>query len=189
MRKIIVFNMVSLDGYFADSNGNIGWHTVDDEFNDYAISTFDGLDTILFGRETYQLFESHWPAALTDPNTSDKDRVIANMINNASKVVLTKTLDTVPWKNSRIMRDITLEEITELKSAPGKDIVIYGSGSVVNQLTSIRQIDEYRLMVAPVILGKGRQMFDDVPQTDLQLKSARTFEGTGNVLLTYTPAQ
>jgi dihydrofolate reductase len=188
-RKIIVSEMVTLDGFFAGPNGEIDWHIVDEEFNQYAIDLLNTIDTILFGRVTYQLFESYWPAAATNPSTSKSDLEIAHQINNMTKVVFSRTLDRVEWKNARLLKEIIPEEIVEMKHQPGKDMVIYGSGSIVSTLMNLGLIDEYRIMVNPVILGNGKPLFKGLKdELNLRLLETKTF-GSGNVLLCYRPAK
>ena len=186
MRKIIMFNMVSVDGYFAGIDGNIDWHVVDDEFNKYAVETLKNIDTILFGRVTYQLFESFWPKALKDSKTGPEDRIIAQAIQDAKKIVFSTTLDKVTWDNAELHKFIVPEDIKKLKAEPGKGIIIYGSGMIIRELTNLGLIDEYRLMIAPVILGKGKSLFKDVNQKKLNLLEAKEFKSSDNVLLTYS---
>ena len=133
-RKIIVSEMVSLDSFFAGPNGEIDWHIVDEEFNQYAIDLLSTVDTILFGRKTYQLFESYWPAAATNPSTSKSDLEIAHQINNMNKIVFSRTLERVEWKNARLFNEIIPEVVVKMKQQPGKNMVIYGSGSIVSAL-------------------------------------------------------
>jgi len=111
MRKIIVFNMLSVDGFFAGVDGNLDWHNVDDEFNKFAIKQMREFHTILFGRTTYQMFESFWPVALKDPNTSEDNRKVAQIINDIEKIVFSSTLEKVTWNNSKILKNIDSEEI------------------------------------------------------------------------------
>jgi dihydrofolate reductase len=185
MRKIVMFNLVSVDGFFAGTDGNIDWHVVDEEFNQAAVAMIQRFDTILFGRTTYQLFESYWPHAASDPATSKEDRIIADKINDMAKMVFSKTLDTVTWANAKLFHELVPEEIKEMKHQPGRDIVIYGSGTIVQQLTNLGLLDEYQLLVNPVILGNGKPLFKDVQGTlNLQLLSTKQFR-SGNVLLTY----
>lgn len=189
MRKVIVFNLISLDGYFADSNGDIDWHVVDDEFNKAAVEMIKAYDTILFGRVTYQLFESYWPGAAKDLKTSKEDRIIADKINEMKKVVFSKTFKKVTWENSKLFKDNLEKEVRKLKKGKGKNIVIYGSGTIVQQLTNAGLIDEYRLMVNPVILGNGKPMFKDLHDSlKLKLLRTKTFK-SGNVLLYYEPVK
>lgn len=187
MRKIIVSEMISVDGFFADEKGGIDWHVVEDEFNNYAISLLKEIDTLLFGRVTYELFESYWPAAEKDPNTSSDDLSIAHSINVAKKIVYSKTLSSVGWNNVELKKDISIEEVKKLKHQAGKDIVVYGSGTIVTQLADAGLIDEYRFFVAPVALGKGKTLFKDLKDwLKLTLIETQTFK-SGVVVLRYSP--
>ncbi len=186
MRKVVMFNLVSVDGFFAGPDGNIDWHVVDAEFNRAAVDMIKPFDTIVFGRVTYQLFEGYWPNAATDPATSREDRIIAERINEMAKVVFSKTLTTVAWKNTRLLHEIAPDEIAKWKQEAGKDMVIYGSGTIVRQLTDLGLIDEYQILVNPVVLGQGKLLFADAKSVKLQLRDAKPFR-SGNVLLTYQP--
>lgn len=187
MRKIIVSEMVSVDGFFAGPNGEIDWHVVDEEFNQYAIDLLNTLDTILFGRVTYQLFESYWPVAAKDPATSKNDLIIANKINAINKVVFSKTLEKVGWNNVKLVREVIRDDILKMKQQPGKNMVIYGSGSIVSEFAKLGLIDEYRFFVAPVVLGEGKSLFKGL-KDKLKLKLIETRRFTnGNVLLRYEP--
>ncbi len=184
MRKLIVFNLISLDGFFAGVDGNIDWHMVDDEFNKFAAEQTSNFGTIIFGNTTYTLFEEYWPKALIDPATSADDRKIAQIIDDIDKIVFSKTRDKTTWRNSKLLNDIVPGEINKLKEEDGKDMVIFGSGTIVEQMANLDLIDEYRLLVNPVILGQGKPMFKNVNQKQLELINTRRF-ANGNVLLTY----
>jgi len=184
MRKIVVFNLVSLDGFFAGEDGNIDWHRVDDEFNKFAIDQTSEFSSFLFGRVTYELFEGFWPRALKDPKTSEDDRKIAKILEDSEKIVFSSTKTSTMWSNSKIVDEIKPEEILELKELQEKDIAIFGSGTIVRELTNLGLIDEYRLLVNPIILGKGKLLFSNVKQLDLKLQNTRKFNN-GNILLTY----
>lgn len=187
MRKIIVSEMVSMDGFFAGPNGEIDWHVVDEEFNQYAIDLLNNVDTIIFGRVTYQLFENYWPAAAENPSTSESDLKIAHKINNMTKIVFSKSLEKVEWKNARLVKEVIPEKIQKLKEQPGKEMVIYGSGSIVSTLTQLGLIDEYRLFVAPVLLGSGKPLVKGLKdKLNLKLLKTKNFN-SGNVLLCYEP--
>lgn len=187
MRKIIVFNLISLDGYFAGEDGNIDWHQVDDEFNKFAIEQTSQFGGIIFGKTTYELFESFWPQALIDPKTSDDDRKIAQIINDIWKIVFSKSMQETTWKNSQLYHEIDPEEIKKWKQYEGKDIVIFGSGTIVQQFTNLGLIDEYRLLVNPLILGRGKSLFANVKDMHaLKLVNTKQFTN-GNILLTYQP--
>lgn len=188
MRKIIVSEMVSLDGFFAGSDGNINWHMVNDEFNKYAIDFLKTVDTILFGRVTYQMFENYWPAAITNPETSKDDLVIAHLIDDANKIVFSRTMDKTGWKNTKLMKEVDAEEIRKMKEQPGKDMVVYGSGMVVSELARLGLVDEYRLFVAPIVLGSGKLLLKDLKK-EMKLKFIESKPlSNGVVLLCYTPA-
>jgi dihydrofolate reductase len=188
MKKIVVFNMISADGYFAGADGNIDWHVVDDEFNTFALEQIEEFDTMLFGRVTYQLFESYWPDAAKDPQTGNDDLKIANWINDHPKYVISKTLENLTWENSNLVKENIKTEIEKLKERNGKNVVIYGSGQIVSLLTNLHLVDEYRLMVNPVALGSGKNMFEGIEEK-LKLKLLKTREfKTGTVLHCYEPS-
>ncbi|HVZ67058.1 MAG TPA: dihydrofolate reductase family protein [Patescibacteria group bacterium] len=182
MRKIIVFNMVTVDGYFAGSDGNIDWHMVDSEFNDFAIKQTAEFGTLIFGKTTYDLMKSYWPteAALKD------DPTVAKLMNETPKIVFSKSLKSATWENTVLMDEIDTNAIRKLKEEKDKDIAIFGSGEIVQQFANLDLIDEYRLMVNPVILGEGKLLFKGVKKTNLNLVNSRTF-GNGNILLYYQP--
>lgn len=188
MRKIVVFNLISIDGFFAGEDGNIDWHMVDDEFNEFAVEHTKEFGAIIFGKTTYQLFADFWPSAVNDPKMSPEDREIAKTIDDVEKIVFSKSLQEVTWKNSKLFHDIDSEEVKKWKEGDGKPMAIFGSGEIVQQFANLGLIDEYRLLVNPLILGKGKPMFKDVEMQKLKLLNTRTF-GNGNVLLTYEPAK
>ncbi len=183
MRKLLMFNLVSLDGFFEGANRDISWHNVDAEFNECAIEMLNSVDMLIFGRVTYELMVSYWPT----PAAMNDDPIVADKMNNLPKLVFSQTLDKTDWNNTIVVKDNIEEEIRKIIQQPGKDIVILGSGSIVSQLTQSRQIDEYRIMVNPVILGRGTPLLKGISnQLALKLLSARTFRN-GNVLLCYKP--
>jgi dihydrofolate reductase len=188
MRKLVAFTIVSLDGFFAGPNGEIDWFkTNDDEDNAFAREHASPSSTLLFGRTTYELMKSFWPTPFAIRN----DPLIAGVMNTAHKIVFSTTLapekDGPVWKNVRIIRELTPEKVRELKEEPGGDIAILGSGSIVCQLTNFGLIDEYGLLVNPVILGTGKYLFRDVKRMNLKLLETRAF-GSGKVFLKYRPA-
>jgi dihydrofolate reductase len=183
MRKVIVSNLVSLDGFISGPNGEIDWFSWDKELENYSKEQLGSMGTILFGRVTYELMASYWPAA----TAATDDQMIIDAMNNLPKVVFSRTLDKVEWKNSRLVKENIAEEITKLKAQPGKDMVIYGSGSIVSALARAGLIDEYRIFVNPVVLGGGNPLFQDI-KSKLNLKhlNTKTF-GSGLVLICYRP--
>jgi dihydrofolate reductase len=190
MRRLVIFISTSLDGFFEGLNHDITWHHVDEEVSKFAIDQLRGTDTILFGRRTYQLFEGFWPRAADDPTTSEDDLEIAHLINNVNKIVFSKTLQGVEekknWKNVRLVREINPEEINRWKQQPGKDLSVGGNNLAVS-LAHSGLIDEFRIMVNPIALGKGTLLFHGIDEKlNLKLLSTRTFR-SGNVLLCYEP--
>ena len=181
MRKLNVFNLVTLDGYFAGEGGDISWHMVDEEFQELAEAASNSGNTLLFGRKTYQLMESYWPT----PEALKNDPVVAKGMNAAQKIVFSRTLEKADWNNTRLVKDDMLAEVRKMKQQPGKDMTVLGSGSLVSQLAQEGLIDEYQILVNPVVIGRGRTMFEGVrDKIALRLIKTRTF-GNGNVLLTY----
>jgi dihydrofolate reductase len=180
MRRVIVSNVASLDGFFETPNRILDWVVVDEEFFDYARELLRGTDTLLFGRATYQHMAAHWPAAPADE--------IADHMNNLPKVVFSKTLQKVDWNNSRLAREDLREEVLELKKQPGKDIVIFGSSTLASPLLQMGFVDEYRIILQPVLLGSGSLLFKDITERiRMKLLSAKAF-GSGVVLLRYARA-
>ncbi len=184
MRKIILFNMVTLDGFFEGPNHDISWHNVDAEFNEFAIAQLKSADGLVFGRVTYQLMASYWPT----PAAIQDDRVVAGLMNRLPKIVFSKTLTKADWNNTKLVKGNIAEEIAKLKQQPGKDLLLFGSADLASTLTQLGLINEYRLMVNPVVLGAGTPLFKRAhSRLPLKLLGAKTFK-SGNVLLTYTPA-
>jgi dihydrofolate reductase len=184
MRKLVVFNQVTLDGYIADINGDMSWaHKQDAEWNTFVQENARGGGELLFGRITYELMTSYWPT----PYAMRNDPIVAERMNNLPKVVFSRTLEKASWNNTKLVKGDMAAEIRKMKKGPGENMVIFGSGSIVSQLAQEGLIDEYQMVVNPVVLGKGRTMFDGIKEKlTLKLTKTRTF-GNGNVLLCYEP--
>ncbi len=184
MAKVIVFNMITLDGYMAGPAGEIDWHHVGEEFNDFAIQQLEEIGALLFGRVTYEMMASYWPT----PNALAGDPVVAKKMNALPKVVFSRSLQAADWQNARLVKGDAAAEVARLRQQPGKDLFIFGSADLANALIQKNLIDEYRLMVNPVVLGSGKPMFGHLGQPlKLDLINSRTFQN-GNVLLVYRPA-
>jgi dihydrofolate reductase len=189
MRKVILSNMVTLDGFFEGPNKELDWHIVDEEFNQYANDLLSKVDALLFGRVTYQLMADYWPAAATNPSTPQSDVEIADKMNNLPKIVFSKTLQEVKWNNSRLVKENIADEISKMKHQPGKDMVIFGSGSIVSTFMQHGLIDEYRIIVNPIVLGNGNPLFKGINgKQNLKLLNTKVFD-SGIVILFYEPAQ
>jgi dihydrofolate reductase len=184
MRKIIMFNRMSMDGFFAGPNGESHEWFVQDPEVDKAAHEMMEPDTVLFGRITYQLFESHWPKMAKDPKAPKEAKATADELKKMDKLVFSKTLKDVNWENSKLVEGNLVDEVKKLKSGDGPDIVIFGSGTIVQQLTREQLIDEYVFVMTPVILGEGKSFFEDVRKLDLELLETRGFK-SGNVMLHY----
>lgn len=181
MRKLGVFNLITLDGYFAGAGGDISWHNVDEEFQELANKNANSGATLLFGRVTYQLMAAYWPS----PAGLRDDPVVARGMCAAEKVVFSRTLKKAAWESTRLVKRGMLAEVRRLKRGRGKPLVVLGSGTIVAQLAQANLVDEYQLMVVPVALGRGRSLFEGMKRRlDLRLVSTRAFKN-GNVLLTY----
>lgn len=185
MRKLSVFNNVSLDGYFTDGHGDMSWaHKADPEWLEFTRGNARGGGTMIFGRVTYDLMIQYWPTPLAAQNNA----AVAERMNNLSKIVFSHTLDEVTWNNTRLIKDDVVGHVRQLKNEPGDDIVIIGSGTIVSQLTEAELIDDYKIVVVPVILGSGRTLFEGVSgMPTLRRTLARSFEN-GNMYLCYEPA-
>lgn len=183
MRKVVVYNRVSLDGFYADEEGGIDWFIHDFEVDKTAHELMSP-DTMLFGRETYQQFESFWPHAAKDPNAPPPARKMGQELNAMTKIVFSTTLKEVTWENSTLHSGDVAGQTQQLKELDGGDIAIFGSGTIIQQLADAGLIDEYVIVVTPVVLGSGRALFDGYKPLDLQLAEARSYN-SGNVLIHY----
>lgn len=186
MRRLMVFNSVTLDGYFTGVDGDLSWaHKNDPEWNEFVAGNAKGQGTLLFGRVTYDMMVSWWPT----PNAIKAFPEVAEGMNKAPKVVFSRTLDKATWNNTKLVKGDPAAEVRKMKKEPGSDMVILGSGSIISQLAPEGLIDEYQLVVNPIVLGAGRTMFEGVKEkVALKPTKTRTF-GNGNVLLTYEPTQ
>jgi dihydrofolate reductase len=186
MRKLVVFNNVSLDGYFAGSYGDFSWaHSGSDdaEFNAFIASNASGGGQLLLGRVTYDIMVSYWPT----PTAIKNDPIVAEGMNSMPKVVFSRTMTRASWNNTELVKGDIAVEVRRMKKAPGPGMAILGSGSIASQLAPEGLIDEYQLVVNPVLLGKGKTMFDGVQEKlTLKLTKTRTFKN-GKVLLCYEP--
>jgi dihydrofolate reductase len=185
MPRLIVFNSVTLDGYFTGKNGDMSWaHQNDPEWNEFVEENAGGGGVLVFGRITYEMMKSFWPT----PGALKSFPAVAERMNNLPKVVFSRTLDQADWNNTKLVKGDLAAEMRRMKKEPGEDMVILGSGSIVSQLAQEALIDEYQIVLNPVALGQGRTMFEGVKdKLTMKRTKTRTFEN-GNVLLCYEPA-
>jgi dihydrofolate reductase len=193
MRRIHMFNRVSADGYFAAADGSLSWVVPDEEVEKEGAAGIPQTDTVLFGRKTYEMFASFWPRALEDASTPDphgggpssQQDAFARGLTEMTKIVFSRTLQEVTWKGSRIVRELDPRAIEAMKRQPGKDMILFGSGSIVSALTRHGLIDDYTVVVAPVLLGSGRSWLDGLAEpARLELVEEKRYR-SGNVKLHY----
>lgn len=184
MAKVFLFMMISLDGYFEGENHDLSWHTVDREFNSFAIPQTQSVGTLLFGRRTYELMKDYWPTA----DARRADPIVANLMNTTPKIVFSHSLknveETAHWKNVSLSSDV-VSTVKKLKEKSVKDIGVYGSNNLCVTLLEQHLLDEVRIMINPVVIGKGTPLFAGFSQKrTFTLSESKTFTN-GNVLLTY----
>lgn len=195
MRRIVMFNRVSADGYFASVDGSLDWTVPDEAIDRAGAARMQDFDTMLFGRHTYDAFESFWPHAEREPATAPDPHTegrrtktllaMASWINQTQKWVFSSSKKQLTWQNSRLFQQLDPAELGALKQAPGKDMIIFGSGSLVSQLTQHGLIDEYQFIVGPLLLGDGHLPISGVTErVPLDLLEAKPY-ASGNVMLRY----
>jgi dihydrofolate reductase len=181
MRRLLMWNMITLDGYFEGSKSwDIGWHEVGwgEELKQLSIEQTSAADMLLFGRVTYEGMAAHWPSAKGE---------VADIMNTIPKVVFSRTLERADWSNTRLVSGSAEQEVPRLKQEAGKDLLIFGSANLSAALTRNGLIDEYRLGLNPIALGAGTPLFKPGPEgMKLKLLEARALK-TGCVLLRYEP--
>jgi dihydrofolate reductase len=184
MRRLIAFEQVSLDGFFVDAEGDMSWaHKRDPEWNAFAASNASGDAALLFGRVTYEMMASFWPT----PAAMETMPAVAEGMNNMPKVVFSRTLEKASWKNTKLVKGDIVAEVRRMKKESGTGMAILGSGTIVSQLAQAGLIDEFQIVVNPIVLGKGRTLFEGVKEKlALKLIKTRAF-GNGNVVLYYEP--
>jgi dihydrofolate reductase len=184
-RKLAVFNNVSLDGYFTDAHNDMSFFKrdagEDREFDAFVAANASGESILVFGRVTYEMMASFWPS----PAAAQMLPEVAKGMNASKKIVFSRTLSEASWNNTTLINRDAVQAMRELKEQPGPPLVILGSGSLVAQLTQAHLIDKYLIMLAPVVAGAGRTMFESVTTSPaFKLTSTRSF-ANGNVYLTY----
>ncbi|MFA9456643.1 dihydrofolate reductase family protein [Halalkalibacter sp. AB-rgal2] len=182
LRKVILSMVTSLDGFVEKKNRDISWHVWDEEMQAYMDDFLDGVDTLLYGRRSYEMMIEYWPEAEKNERNSEEHRAFARKMNTLRKVVFSHTLNAVTW-NARIVKENIEDEILAMKQQEGKDIVLLAGPTLASTLIRHNVIDEYRVIVNPVVLGEGQPLFQARPRA-IELVSTRTFH-CGNVLLVY----
>ena len=185
MRKLKVFNQISVDGYFTDVHGDMSWaHRQDPEWGAFVSGNASGEGVLVFGRITYELMASFWPT----PAALEAFPGVAEGMNYLAKIVFSRSLAEATWRNTTLIKGDLEAEVRKLKDESGPDMVIMGSGTIVSQLTQARLIDEFQVVLIPTVLSGGRTMFEGVQDRRMfKLMDTRSFSN-GNTVLTYQPA-
>ena len=171
MRKVVVQQFVTLDGYAAGPNGELDFVTesgaeadpTSGPFVDKQLAFIEGLDTILLGAVTYRMFAAYWPEQTTET------QAIADALNATPKVVFSSMLESAPWGSwepARLVSGSAAEEVRRLKAEPGKDMVVWGSLALSGSLMREGLVVEYRLQICPVVLGRGKRLFEEGLETE-----------------------
>ncbi len=182
MRKITAFIFTSLNGYYKGNNNDIDWHSNGLEEIEFAQNKLQEGNTLLFGRNTFEMMRGFW----TSPMAYELFPTVALRINQAEKIVCSNTLEKEDWNNSQILSGDVLTQLSELKASEGSDITLMGSGSLLKTLADADLIDEYEIMVDPVVLGSGTSAFEGISKNlELQITDARLFRESGTLLLYY----
>jgi len=179
MRKVIMWDMVSVDGFFEAPDHDIDWFVFEDDLAAYIGETQLQTGTLLFGRVTYELMAAYWPSAEGD---------IATFMNGVEKFVFSRTLQSADWHNTTLVSGDAVAEVERLKRLEGGTIFIFGSANFAATLTARGLVDEYRLGINPVLLGKGTPLFQGIPErTKLRLTHVRPLK-SGVTIVHYQPA-
>jgi dihydrofolate reductase len=185
MKKVVQFMHVSLDGFVAGPKGEMDWIIVNEDPFEYSNERINQSDIALYGRVTWQMMDYYWPTAPDKPNASAHDIEHGNWYKKVDKIVLSKTMKSDPAKKIQVVGSNLVKEINEIKSRPGKEIVIFGSPSAGHALAQLGLVDEYWLFINPVLLGQGMPMFKGLKDlTKLKLLKTHEFK-SGVVALNY----
>jgi dihydrofolate reductase len=190
MRKIISMIHLSLDGMASGPNDELDWISYDEELEQYAHSMHDLTDAVIWGRRTYEGMAGYWLTVPGNPGSTTAELEHAHFLDNATKIVVSRTLDRIDWNNTKntvLIKDNIAEQINKIKQQPGKDIWFLGSTMLAQTFMQLDLIDEYRININPTVLGNGKPLFANVNrQISLTLLESKTFK-SGVVALRYAP--
>jgi dihydrofolate reductase len=188
-RRLYVSMIVSVDGFIEGPEHELDWfRDGDPQFERYCDEMLDSVGLALYGRRSYELMVQYWPNAEQNPKSA-ADLAFARKMNALPKIVLSRTLQNVTWNNTTILRDNVAERLLELKQTPGKPIVAWAGADLVATLAELDLVDEYRLLVQPVVLGRGTPMFQRVTARRKLALTRTTQLGQGIAVLCYEPVR
>src|SRR5688572_9163086 len=189
MRKIVLLEHISLDGYMADADSDIRWIRFNDELAAFGHKATDRCDAVIYGRKTYEMMAAYWPAAGERAGATEHERTHSAWVNGAERYVVSRSLQSASWGtlgDCTVISDI--DDFAGIKDGPGGDMVLIGSIDTARALIDAGLVDEYYLTLNPIILGGGRRLLDDIPGSiDLRLADSATFS-TGVVACHYVRA-
>lgn len=187
MRKIISSMWTTLDNFVAGPNDEMDWLRIESEVMAYEQSFVDDAEMLLLGRSTFGDFAGYWPKAAHNPDCEPAERSYAQRVDEMKKIVVSASGEVAEWRNTEVLSTLDEKEIGALKRGGDGNVVTYGSLSVVDALTSLGAVDEFHLLVHPIVLGAGKPMFEKARPISLELLSAEPFK-SGVVLMKYRPA-
>lgn len=183
MKKLILFNSVTADGYFEDSKGLVGWHHADAEFNEFAIRQLNESGALLLGRKTFAMMQDYWTSVAAFENNP----AVAVIMRDKSKFVVSGTINDSIWENTAFIGGDLFESIMQLKQQSDNDILMFASAALALSFRELGLIDEYRILISPILIGSGKPLFGQSDERiPLKLLHAQTFD-SGNILLNYQP--
>ena len=192
MRKVILSMQMTLDGFSTGPNDEMDYlppftnEKMWKDLHEEMWKNLESADTFILGRRTYQIWEKYWPAAATNPQSTESDKRFSRYADETQKIVISNTLDRVEWKNTKLIKNDIAEEVQKLKQQQGKNLIVAGGATVAQTMASLGLIDEYLIVVHPVILGKGKLLLKDLDvRQNLKLIGTRTFN-SGAVELSYS---
>ena len=181
MRKINAFLFISLDGYYKDGHNDISWHKHGGDESEFSANSLKANNILLFGRVTYEMMVGFWTTPMAIETLPD----VAEGMNKSEKIVFSNSMKKAEWNNTTLISGDIINQIRNMKSEPGKDMTILGSGSIVSQFADAGLIDSIQLMIDPVALGSGTAAFNGIKnKLEMKLTETRTFK-SGVVLLNY----
>lgn len=181
MRKLTVFNFITLNGFYKGEDNDTSWHRHGEEEGRYSVEAMKGESILLFGRTTYEMMASWWPT----PMAAEAYPEVARGMNSAEKIVFSNLIEDPKWSNTKVMSGDIAEKLRAMKQQPGKDLTILGSGTIVSLFADAGLIDEYQIMLDPVVLSTGTSIFNGIRNGfRLELTDTKIFK-SGTIVLTY----